>query len=157
MPLTIRSRTSIRRIRARNWFCGAPGLGAITGDETEPPQQADLHTGVQVLVNNQPATVVYGGRGSSAGVDQINFVIPAGINGCKVSVAVMVKGVTGNITSMAVAPAGQATCVDTFGPLTADNLQKAITKGSLNLGGVIVNRVGRRGTISWKLVSRPIH
>ena len=117
------------------------GLGAITGDETEPPQQADLHTGVQVLVNNQPATVVYGGRGSSAGVDQINFVIPAGVNGCKVSVAVIVKGVTGNITSMAVAPAGQATCVDTFGPLTADNLQKAITKGSLNLGGVIVNRV----------------
>ena len=117
------------------------GLGAITGDETEPPQQADLHTGVQVLVNNQPATVVYGGRGSSAGVDQINFVIPAGVTGCKVSVAVIVKGVTGNITSMAVAPEGQATCVDTFGPLTADNLQKAMARGSLNLGGVIVNRV----------------
>ena len=101
----------------------------------------DLHTGVQVLVNNQPATVVYGGRGSSAGVDQINFVVPAGVTGCKASVAVIVKGVTGNITSMAVAPAGQATCDDTFGPLTADNLQKAMSKGSLNLGGVVVSRV----------------
>jgi len=117
------------------------GLGAITGDETEPPQQVDLHSGVQVLVNNQPATVVYGGRGSSAGVDQINFVVPAGVTGCKVSVAVIVKGVTGNITSMAVAPGGQATCGDTFGPLTAENLQKAVAKGSLNLGGVVVTRV----------------
>lgn len=117
------------------------GLGAITGDETEAPQQVDLHSGVQVLVNNQPATVVYGGRGSSAGVDQINFVVPAGVTGCKASVAVIVKGVTGNITSMAVAPEGQATCGDTFGPLTADNLQKAVAKGSLNLGGIVVSRV----------------
>jgi hypothetical protein len=56
-------------------------------------------------------------------------------------VAVIVKGVTGNITSIAVAPAGQATCGDTFGPLTADNLQKAMSTGSLNLGGVVVSRV----------------
>ncbi len=117
------------------------GLGPITTDETEPPQQVDLHSGVQVLVNNQPAAVVYGGRGSSAGVDQINFVIPAGITGCKASVAVIVKGVTGNITSIAVAPDGQATCGDTFGPLTAANLQKAMATGSLSLGGVIVSRV----------------
>jgi uncharacterized protein (TIGR03437 family) len=117
------------------------GLGAITSDETEPPQQVDLHTGVQVLVNNEPATVVYGGRGSSAGVDQINFVVPAGLKGCKVSVAVRVKGVTGNITTMTVAPEGEETCDDTFGPLTAANLKTAMTKGSVNFGGIIVSRV----------------
>lgn len=117
------------------------GLGPITSDETEPPPQEDLHSGVQVVVNNQPATVVYGGRGSSAGVDQINFVIPSGITGCKASVAVMVKGVTGNITSIAVAPEGQATCNDTVGTLTAANLQKAAATGSLSLGGVVVSRL----------------
>lgn len=117
------------------------GLGAIPGDETEPPQQVDLHTGVQVLVNNQPATVVYGGRGSSAGVDQINFVVPAALKGCKVSVAVSVKGVTGNITTMAVAAPGEETCDDTFGPLTAANLQTAMTRGSVNFGGIVVSRV----------------
>ena len=65
------------------------GLGAGSGDETEPPQPVDLGTGVQVFIENQPATVLYGGRGSSAGVDQINFVVPAGISGgCKTSIAV---------------------------------------------------------------------
>lgn len=36
------------------------GLGAISGDETNPPTESDLHTGVEVLVGNQPATVLYG-------------------------------------------------------------------------------------------------
>jgi uncharacterized protein (TIGR03437 family) len=117
------------------------GLGPITTDEREPPPQVDLHSGVQVWVNNQQATVVYGGRGSSAGVDQINFVIPAGVTGCKAGVTVMVKGVTGNITSIAVAPEGQATCGDTVGPLTAANMQKAAATGSLSLGGVVVSRL----------------
>jgi len=53
----------------------------------------------------------------------------------------MVKGVTGNITSIAVAPEGQATCGDTFGPLTVANMQKAMATGSLSLGGVGVTRV----------------
>jgi uncharacterized protein (TIGR03437 family) len=75
------------------------GLGAISGDETNPPTEVDLNTGVQVYVGNQPATVQCGGRSSSPGLDQINFVVPAGVTGCKVSVAVLVKGVTGNITS----------------------------------------------------------
>jgi uncharacterized protein (TIGR03437 family) len=117
------------------------GLGPITTDDADPPAQVDLHSGVQVVVNNQPAAVVYGGRGSSAGVDQINFVIPAGITGCKASVAVMVKGVTGNITSIAVAPEGQATCGDPVGPLTAANMEKAAATGSLSLGGVVVSRL----------------
>src|ERR1700678_619992 len=82
------------------------GLGAVTGDETEPPVQIDLGTGVQVSVEGQPATVLYGGRGSSPGLDQINFVVPAGVSGCRTSVAVTVKGVVGNITTIAIAPAG---------------------------------------------------
>ena len=36
---------------------------------------------------------------------------------------------------------GEECFADTFGPLTADNLQKAMAKGSLSLGGVVVSRV----------------
>jgi uncharacterized protein (TIGR03437 family) len=118
------------------------GLGAVTGDETEPPTQVDLGTGAQVFIEGQLATVLYGGRGSSPALDQIDFTVPNGISGgCKTSIAVLVKGVTGNVTSIPIAPAGQTTCGDSFGFLTAANLQKAVANGSLNMGGVVVSRI----------------
>ncbi len=118
------------------------GLGAVSGDETEPPKQVDLGTGVQVFVENQAATVLYGGRGSSPGLDQIDFTVPAGISGgCKTSIAVLVKGVTGNVTTMSIAPSGQTTCGENYGFLTTVNLQKAVSSGSLNVGGVSLSRV----------------
>jgi hypothetical protein len=118
------------------------GLGAVRGNETEPPTPVDLDTGVQVLVGNQPATVLYGGRSSSPGLDQINFVVPAGTSaGCKVSIVVLVKGVTGNVTTTSIAPAGQTTCSDGSGLLTAANLQKATANGSLNMAGVELDRI----------------
>ena len=117
------------------------GLGAVTGDETEPPVQVNLNTGVEVLVGNQPATVTYGGRGSSPGLDQINFVVPTGVAGCKTSIVVTVKGVTGNVTSTSIAPAGQTTCGDTFNALTKTNLEKAMNSGTLNIAGVQLSRL----------------
>lgn len=119
------------------------GLGAVTGNETEPPTPVDLGTGVQVLVGDQPATVLYGGRSSSPGLDQINFVMPPGVSlGCKTSIIVLVKGVTGNVTTTSIAPAGQTICSDTTGSLTAANLQKAVANGSLNMAGVAIARIG---------------
>lgn len=120
------------------------GLGTVTGDETEPPTAAvNLDMGqVQVLVGNQPATVSYAGRSSSPGLDQINFVVPAGVTGCKASIAVTVQNVTGNVTTTSIAPAGQTTCGDTYNALTAANLQKAMASGSLNIAGVELTRVG---------------
>ncbi len=118
------------------------GLGAVTGDETEPPPTGNLDAGqVQVLVGNQPATVSYAGRSSSPGLDQINFVVPAGVTGCKTSIAVTVEGVTGNVTTTSIAPAGQTTCGDTYNALTAANLQKAMASGSLNIAGVELSRI----------------
>lgn len=119
------------------------GLGPVTGDETEPPAEVNLNTGVQVFVENQPATVQYGGRSSSPGLDQINFTVPASVgNGCKVSVAVLVHGVTGNVTTISVAPEGQATCSDTFGILTSANLGTAVSSGTLNVGFAELSRIG---------------
>jgi len=118
------------------------GLGPVTGDETIAQTQVDLGTGVQVFVANQPAKVLYGGRSNYSGLDQIDFVVPDGIGiGCKTSIAVLVKGVTGNVTTTSIAPAGQATCSDATGALTAANLQKAIANGSFNTAGIDISRV----------------
>jgi uncharacterized protein (TIGR03437 family) len=118
------------------------GLGAVSGNETEPPTAVNF-PGVEVLMGNQLVTPGYAGRSSSPGLDQINVTVPAGISGgCKTSLAVVVNGVTGNVVSTSIAPAGQATCGDTYGALTAANLQKAVTSGSLNIGAVDLSRIG---------------
>ena len=120
------------------------GMGPYSGDETEPPTGApNLANQTQVLVANQTAAVSYAGRGGgSPGLDQIDFTVPSGLSGCRESLAVQVGGVTGNVTTIAVAPAGQATCGDTYGILTAANVQQAMDSGSLTAGGVQVYRVG---------------
>jgi uncharacterized protein (TIGR03437 family) len=125
-----------------NLILWGTGLGAVSGDETQPPSAVNF-SGVQVLIGEQLVTPSYAGRSSSPGLDQINVTVPAGITGgCKTSLAVVVNGVTGNAVSTSVAPAGQATCGDNFGALTAANLQKAIVNQSLNIGAVDLSRVG---------------
>ncbi len=120
----------------------ATGLGAVTGDEAaKPPTPVDLKTGVQVLIESQPAKVLYGGRSNYTALDQINFEVPDGISGCKISVVVVVKGITGNVTTISIAPAGQTTCGDSFNALTSANLQKAVSSGSLAIAGVALNHV----------------
>ena len=119
------------------------GLGPVAGDETEPPAEVDLGTGVQVFVEGQSAAVIYGGRSGSPGLDQINFTIPSGISGgCRTSIAVLLKGITANVTTMAVAPPGQSTCSDSVGILTSANLQKALSSGTLNTAGITLYRFG---------------
>jgi len=122
------------------------GMGPISGDETQPPtaaQAVNFASQTQVLIGNQPATVSYAGRGGgSPALDQIDFVVPAGVSGCRTSITVAVGGVTGNVTTTAVAPAGQATCGDTYGLLTAENVQTAMASGSLTVGGIQAYRVG---------------
>jgi uncharacterized protein (TIGR03437 family) len=126
------------------------GLGATTSNETEPPPPAvNLDAGeVQVLVGNQLVKPLFAGRSSSPGLDQINFVVPSGVTpACKTTIAVIVKGVTGNVTTTSIAPAGQTTCGDTFNALTAANLQKAMSSGTLSLGGVALTRFVGMGDV----------
>ena len=95
---------------------------------------------MQVFAGNQPANVAYGGRAAFPGEDQINFVVP-NVTGCKVSVAVLVKGITGNITTISVAPPGQTTCGDANDDLTAANLQQAMNSGQFSIGNVSMSHV----------------
>jgi uncharacterized protein (TIGR03437 family) len=137
------------------------GLGAVTGNEAgAAPVQVQLDAGeVQVLVGNQLVTPLYAGRSNSPGEDQIDFTIPAGITpGCKTTLAVIVKGVTGNVTSIPIAPTGQTTCGDTFDALTAANLQTAVTTGSLSLGAVQLTHVsGQDDNLTANFASFPLN
>jgi uncharacterized protein (TIGR03437 family) len=66
------------------------GLGAASGDEAAGPAPENLGIqDLQVLVTDQPAHVVYAGRsGCCAGVDQIIFEVPEGVEGCSLPVVV---------------------------------------------------------------------
>ena len=91
------------------------GLGAITGNDAEPPPVGNLPTQVTVYVGNASAPVSYQGRaGCCSGLDQINFQVPAGVSGCYVPVSVETGGISGNIGNFAtIAVAGSGdTCTD---------------------------------------------
>jgi uncharacterized protein (TIGR03437 family) len=91
------------------------GLGAINASDATVPPFGNVGS-VTVYVGNAPASVVtYHGRSGFAGLDQINFQIPAGVTGCYVPVAVQAGGVPGNIgnmTTIAVSAIGTETCSD---------------------------------------------
>ena len=76
------------------------GLGAVSGDETEPPTVFPNFPGVQVLIENQLVSPIYAGRSNYPGLDEVAFAIPTGISGgCKTSIGVLVNGVMGNVVS----------------------------------------------------------
>ncbi len=117
------------------------GLGPIAASETVAPPQQDLGSGVQVFVGGQAASVLYGGRGSSAGLDQINFVVPNGLSGCYLSLVVKVGGVVSNFASIPVAAAGESICSDTNG-LSAAELTQVANGGAIDTARLDLDTVG---------------
>ena len=88
------------------------GLGAITSSDAFPPPVGDVPGEIRVYVGNTTATVNYHGRSSCcSGLDQINFQIPAGVQGCHVPIAVQAGGTLSNVATIAVSTSGQ-TCSD---------------------------------------------
>ncbi len=110
------------------------GLGAVTFDESLPAQAGNVGgTDFQLNVAGIPAQASYHGRSSCcSGLDQINFKVPNGVDGCYVPVWVQVGGVISNFTTISVSPDGQA-CTDPtgFGP---SDLQKIAQGGRLKAG-----------------------
>ena len=132
------------------------GLGPVSGAEAATPLPGDMKDalGVKVWVGNQPVTVNYAGRsGCCVGIDQVQFVVPQGIQGCYLPVVVQAGGVVSNFTSMAVSSSAGATCSDADGIASADvnTLQSA---GKVRLGIVDLIRIslkvnaGQLGTIN---------
>lgn len=110
------------------------GLGAIQGSDGDVPPVGSLPVSLEVIVGGSLiAQPLYAGRAPGfPGVDQINFALPAGIEGCYVSVAVRVNGVISNHGTIAVNADGRY-CDDVFTP---EQLQLAEQQGSLRVGAV---------------------
>lgn len=117
------------------------GLGAVIGDEAAGPlpQAVDI-TGLRLLVGNKPARIVYAGRsGCCAGVDQIVFETPIGMEGCHVPVAVRYRDGEidrdSNYVYVSIASGG-GECSDPHG-WPASVLEKMRMEGSVNIGQIL--------------------
>jgi len=112
------------------------GLGPVTFDESLPAQAGNVGASdFELDVAGIPAAVSYHGRSSCcAGLDQINFQVPAGVDGCYVPVSVRDGGIVSNFTTISVSSDGQV-CSDPTG-FSASDLQK-IAQGVKLRAGVI--------------------
>jgi uncharacterized protein (TIGR03437 family) len=118
------------------WDIWGTGLGAVQGDEAAGALPGDLPYNTQVLVGATPAQVLYRGRsGCCVGIDQVRFVVPAGITGCYVPITVIVEGVASNFTTMAISETAGA-CSDPATGISGAVLSQAQTSGRLRIGSV---------------------
>ena len=92
------------------------GLGPVTGNEAAGPLPANLPgLETRIWVGDRLARVVYRGRsGCCAGIDQLVFETPAGIEGCQAPLNFEAGGVSSNFGSIAIASSG--TCAATMRP-----------------------------------------
>ncbi len=96
------------------------GLGPVAGNEAAGALPGDLGAGATVLAGGKLAKILYQGRsGCCAGLDQISFVIPDGVEGCSAELTVQVGGISSNGTTISVAAAGTP-CVESSGPAPVD-------------------------------------
>ena len=126
------------------------GLGAINGSDAGLPSVGNVGS-VTVYVGSAAASVVsYHGRSPYfAGLDQINFQIPAGVTGCSVPVAVQAGGVLGNIgniATIAVSDSGQ-TCSDS---VMGQDLVNKLAAGQTVDFGYIRLESAREQTLSFE-------
>lgn len=113
------------------------GLGAISGSDAEPPTKATNIGTPTVYVGNTAVTpssgLLYAGRSPQyPGLDQIDFYVPQGVQGCYVPIGVKAGDAVGNIGTIAVAPAGQDTCTDSI--MGQDLVNKLAAGNNVNFG-----------------------
>ncbi|MBI4444033.1 MAG: hypothetical protein HY649_11760 [Acidobacteria bacterium] len=116
------------------------GLGPVSGNEAGQALPGDMaNVNARVLVGGREAAVQYRGRsGCCVGIDQVNFVVPQGVEGCYVPVAIQIGNVVSNYASMAISSSGKV-CSDPGG-FTTSELDAARASGSFRLGSVSLSR-----------------
>ena len=117
------------------------GLGPVTENEaTGSPVQAICRAmPVEVYVGGKRADVTYRGRsGCCAGIDQIVFTVPQGVEGCYVPVVVKTGDVVSNFTTMTVSSRA-GSCTDLTG-MSATQLESAQRSGTFRTGGISLTR-----------------
>lgn len=118
------------------------GLGPLPSgsDSTAAPAVEINRANVELYVGTTRATVAYAGRAPGfAGLDQINFVVPAGITGCAIPVSIKTGNQVSNYTTIAISSGGN-TCTDALG-LPASQLERLSSTGSLKVGVISLARI----------------
>lgn len=127
------------------------GLGPLpagTADNTAAPAVEINRANVRLFVGQRQATVAYAGRAPGfAGLDQINFVVPGGVEGCSVPVVIQTGTSVSNYTTIAIAPNG-GTCQDPLG-LSSAQLDSIAAGGSLKLGSLGTARADLEITVPF--------
>ena len=115
------------------------GLGPDGNSDVDAPKPTDLPMNLEFFVGGKPATVTYKGRsGCCAGIDQIVFQVPDGVDGCYVPVVAKIGLSVGNFTTMSVSASG-GPCSDASG-ITAADVQAAQRNNKVRLGIVSLSR-----------------
>lgn len=118
------------------------GLGPLpagTPDNGAAPAVAINQANVELFVGGRRANVAYAGRAPGfAGLDQVNFVVPGGVEGCSVPVSIKIGNVISNYTTIAIAPNG-GTCQDPLG-LSSAQLDRIANGGTLKVGSIVLGR-----------------
>jgi uncharacterized protein (TIGR03437 family) len=118
----------------------ATGLGPITGDDSTYPPFGNLPFNVEIIVGGKPARVDYAGRSPYyAGIDQLNFVVPDGVEGCYVPINLKVDGVLGNPVTMSIATSG-SNCADPSG-FSSSELARILDGGEARIGVINLGQV----------------
>ncbi len=113
------------------------GLGAAAGDESAGPLPGDLQIpGLQVLVGGKSARILYAGRsGCCAGMDQLIFEVPPGMEGCNVPVWVWFdRDGYGSNEVLISSASGEGACSDPHG--LAEPEVRALAAGNLKLARI---------------------
>ena len=86
---------------------GAPAWGPDGNSDVEAPKPTDIPVNFELYVGGKLATVDYKGRsGCCAGIDQIVFQVPNGVDGCYVPVVAKIGNSVSNFTTMSVSASG---------------------------------------------------
>jgi len=105
----------------------ATGLGPIGSPDNVLPLTFPNFPGVDVFVGTQSAKVIYAGRsGCCSGVDQVSFVIPAGVTGCYLPVSIRNGGRISNFVTIA---AGNGSACSDTGPTVPTSIYSRAIAG----------------------------
>jgi len=115
----------------------ATGLGPVSGDESQPAQQADLTSvPLKVFIGGQSANVLFRGRNACCtGVDTIYVTVPQGLAGCANSVIMQIGNLVSNATTIPIGTSGR-NCV----PIAPNQAAGGLGAGTHSFGGLSLVR-----------------
>ena len=108
---------------------------------------------IQVMVGGKAAQVTYAGRTIYPGLDQVQIVVPAGIQpGCYVGVVVRTGNIVSNFASIPITTSGRV-CSEPVLGIPASTMQTLLSQGTFTMGRISLTESTSSGSIMDQLDS----